>query len=167
MRGLKLVQWLGAAVAVQLVVATGMAGLGSHSSSPETKVLGVTLAGANGGGGDSGNGKNNGSGNESKNILASGAVVDLFPGAVKDVPVLLRNRNNFDVVVIELRATVSDASASCAAANVHVDAFVGQRPVPKNGSATQTLVVRMHNDAPDACKSATWQLVYSGRAEKP
>ena len=148
-------QWLGAAVATQLVMAAGMAGFGIDSPSPDVKVLGVSIAK---------DAKDNG--NDKRTILASGEVEGLYPGALKDVPVLLENPNNFDVVVTELAAGVAHASPSCRAGNVDVDDFAGRRLVPKNGTAVQTLVVRMHNDAPDDCKNTTWQLTYSGRAEK-
>jgi hypothetical protein len=165
MRGLQPIRWLSGAIAVQFVVAAAMAGLGPSSPAPATKVLGISMDRA-GGTGDSGNGKNNGAGNDGKDIVAGGTVTGLFPGAVKDLPVLLRNQNNFDVVVTELRATPADASSLCTAANIRVEAFVGQQSVPKNSTATRALVVRMSNDAPNECKNVEWQLAYSGRAAK-
>lgn len=159
MRSLTMFQWLGAAVTTQLVVAAGVTGFGSIESSPDdTKVLGVSVA--------KDAAKNKQNGEDKKDLLAEGMVEGLYPGAVLDVPITLRNPNNFDVVVSELAAGVAHASTACGAVHVDVDDFVGRRFVPANGSAVQPLVVRMHNDAPDACKNATWNLRFSGRAEK-
>lgn len=159
MRGFKFFHWLGAATAAQAVVAAAAMGLVSHSPQ-EPRVLGVTEKSAGG------NGKDKGTGNDKQVVLASGTVEGLFPGAVKDLPVLLENRNNFDVVVTELAAGIAHAAPGCTAGNIDVDDFTGRRLVPGNGTATQMLVIRMGNDAPDSCKSVTWQLTYSGRAQK-
>lgn len=158
MRGATLVHWLAAATAVQLSAA-GVIGLTSEPPR-DPQVLGVSVAKAD---------KpkdNNGTGDDKQVILASGTVVGLFPGAVKDLPVLLENRNNFDVAVTRLSAGVVDAAPGCDAANIRVEDFTGRRTVPGNGSATQALVIRMRNDAPNECKDVVWQMTYSGQAEK-
>jgi hypothetical protein len=157
MRSLTIFQWLGTAITTQLVVAAGVTGFGldPSNSSSTAKVLGVSTARES---------KDNGA--DKKAILASGTVPGLYPGATLELPVLLENRNNFDVVVVELAASVAHASSSCRAGNVEIDDFTGRRLVPENGTAVQTMVVRMHHDAPDACKSVEWQVTYSGRAEK-
>lgn len=159
MRGLTFLQWLGAATAAQLVVAAGVMGLGSDAPK-EARVLGITEKA------ESKKDKDKENGNDKRVILASGTAADLFPGATKDLPVLLENPNNFDVVVTDLFAGVAHASAACSAANIDVDDFSGRRLVPGNGAATETLVIRMRNDAPDTCKNVVWDLTYSGRAEK-
>lgn len=158
MGGLTLVRWLGAVVAVQATVATAMTfGPPSpSSSSSESKVLGVTVSG-----------KDKVNGNDKKTILAGGTVPGLYPGAVAELPVLLENPNNFDVVVTDIRVTVTQVSVACPAANLRVEDFAGSRLVPRDGNATQALVARMRNDAPNECKNAEWRLDFDGRAEKP
>lgn len=159
MRGFKFVHWLGGAVAAQLVVAAGVMGLASDDSK-EPKVLGVSIVNKDK------IKENNGAGDDKQVVLASGTIGGLYPGAVKDLPVVLENRNNFDVVVTELSAGIAHAAPGCTAGNIDVDDFGGRRLVPGNDTATQMLVIRMGNDAPDSCKNVTWQLTYSGRAEK-
>lgn len=157
MRSLTFAQWMGAAISTQVAVAAGMAGFGIDSPPAEVKVLGTSV---------SKSAVKDSSLIDKKVILASGTVEGLYPGAALDLPVLLENPNNFDVVVTELSVGVAHASSSCRAVNVDAEDFAGRRLVPKNGTAVQSIVVHMHHDAPDVCKNAEWQLTYSGRAEK-
>lgn len=158
-------QWLVAAAAVQMTVATAATLNHAPSSSDNTKVLGVS-AEKTGSGGDSGKGKNQGTGNDGKDIVATGSVTGLFPGAALDLVLTLRNENNFPVDVTSIIVTAANASASCSASVLSIEEFHGVRHIEKNSTATQAVVARMHNDAPNSCKDQEWALTYFGTAVK-
>lgn len=158
-------QWLWAAAAVQLAVAGTAGVVYSPSSSDSTKVLGVS-AEKQGSGGDSGQGKNQGTGNDGKDVVATGSLVGLFPGAQLPLVLTLRNDNNFPVEVTSIVVTPANASSSCTASLLRIDEFHGVRPIARNSTATETVLARLHNDAPDSCKNQQWDLAYFGTAVK-
>lgn len=102
-----------------------------------------------------------------KQVVATGEVGGLHPGAVRNLVVTLRNDNNFWVDVTDIVVGVRSTTPGCAGSVVRVDEFHGSRLVDANSSATQTLAARMHNDAPDSCKDASFALTYTGTAVKP
>jgi hypothetical protein len=154
-----------AAASVVVVAVIGVIALTTfdHPASPksdEAAVLGFTLVR---------NEDNNGNakGLLKKQVVATGEVNGLHPGAVRNLVVTLRNDNNFWVDVTDIVVGVRSSTPGCNATVVRVDEFHGSRWVDANSSATQTLVARTHNDAPDSCKNSSFSLAFTGTAVKP
>jgi hypothetical protein len=93
------------------------------------------------------------------------AANDLYPGAVKDTFVTVSNPNAYPVEVTSIGAGSSLVVGDCAADTVRTDAAAPSEPatalsrsdesstvIAAGGSGTYQLVVRMSNDAADACK---------------
>ena len=158
-------QWLVAAAAVQMTVATAATLNHSPSSSDEAKVLGVTSSRTSGSG-DSGQGKNQGKGNDGKDVVATGSIQGLYPGGALPLVLTLANDNNFPVDVTSIVVTPAAASAACSASMLRIDEFHGVLQIEKSSTATQALTARLHSDAPDACKNQQWALTYFGTAVK-
>jgi hypothetical protein len=123
-------------------------------------------AGTGGGSGDSGNGKNNGAGNDKKDYTISGTATGLYPGAARPLVLTFTNATTYANSVATFGVSVTPPNPACTAANVRVDALPPNVVVPANGSTTRTVLVRMSNDSPNACKDATFGLTYSGTAVK-
>jgi hypothetical protein len=131
---------------VAVVAAAGWAVSTRWSGTPQTRVLGTTY--------------------KNKDFTMSGSVAGLYPGAVKPLPVTLTNESNFPIRVTVAPVTVEDANTGCTADNIRVTVPAGATEVPKNGTATVALTVRMRNSPPNACKNATFPLTYTGTATK-
>lgn len=102
-------------------------------------------------------------------ISADGLVAanDLYPGAVKATKVVIKNDNAYPIVVTKINAGSSQAVSGCPADSVRTDALGdGTAALSKVGGGTQItgnggtgiyeLVLLMHNNAIDACKSKTF-----------
>jgi hypothetical protein len=116
----------------------------------------IAAAGGNGGGSAAPN----------KDFRIVGSVRELVPGIRRSLPLTVSNDNNFEVQLSKLDVKASDGNASCGAGWLSITPFVGPVAVPANGSTTVTLQVGLGSSAPDACKRATFALVYSGTAVK-
>lgn len=149
------------AVATAAAAVAGFGGVAlmtfEHESVGDAAVLGVSM------------GRNDGEPNglAKKQVVASGAVEGLHPGAVRPLVVRLRNENNFPVAVTDLVVSVRSQTAGCDSGVIQVEEFHGSHLVARNGSGSLTVAARMHNDAPDACKRASFALTYSGVVVKP
>ena len=99
-------------------------------------------------------------------VSVSGSVTGLFPGAHKALAVIVKNTTHVAIRVTRLSATVGNASATCAGANLSVGSFNGSRRVPASGSATITLPVTMSHAAGDACQGVHFPLHYSATATR-
>lgn len=94
------------------------------------------------------------------------AANDLYPGAVKSTFVTITNDNDYPIEVTKIRAGSSRASGACAVDSVRTDekANAGNAIAQTNastliapdGTGTYELVLRMHNDASNDCKSASF-----------
>jgi hypothetical protein len=96
-------------------------------------------------------------------LVVRGHVRGLYPGARKRIRVVVRNRANMVVLLDGLYVRVTDASASCAAANVRVRRFRGSKPIPAGGHRRFRLRVRMRASAPNACQGARFPLMFTTR----
>jgi hypothetical protein len=163
-RRARFLKWL----AVALVACGAVTGIrfgvfGGHGR-PATAVLGTQLAATN-----SSNNNGNGNGNDPKSFTIGGSVSGLFPGAAKNLPVLITNQNNQDIKVtgIQINVTGSDKSG-CNAGNLSTSNYTGPAfIVLKNSSRTIWLPVSMIHNASNTCQGATFTLQYSGTAVKP
>jgi hypothetical protein len=106
------------------------------------------------------------SGDNDLAAVALDAVNNLYPGAVKATQVTVKNDNAYPIEVLQIHAGASRAVDSCAADTVRTDVLgTGSAAVTKvgggtliapAGTGTYELVLRMNNDAADACKSKTF-----------
>jgi hypothetical protein len=159
-RRVRLLRWL----VVALVACGAVAGIrysvGGRGSAA-TAVLGANLAASNGNG--------NGNSNDPKSFSISGSVSGLYPGATKNLPVLITNQNNQDIKVTSVHISVTGSDMSgCGAGNLSATDYSGPAfIVAKDSSLTINLPVTMIHNAANSCQGATFALNYSGTAVKP
>ena len=146
------------------VAGAALLGLVGQPSGLATRVLGQRIV-ANGGGTGTAPGQVKDNGSDKKDYTISGSATGLYPGAAKPLPLTFANQNNFPIKVDTFSVAISAPSASCAASNIRVDPLPSV-VIPANGTTTQTVLVRMSNDSPNACKNATFGLTYTGTAVK-
>lgn len=112
------------------------------------------------------------SGDNDLSAVAVDAVNDLYPGAVKATQVTVKNDNAYPIEVLQIHAGSSRLVGTCAADSVRTDALGdGTAAVTKVGSGTviaagatgtYELVLRMNNNAADACKSQSFVIGEGG-----
>lgn len=98
-----------------------------------------------------------------------GSVAGLYPGIEGNLVLTVSNPHNFEIVVTEVTADVSeptgpDDDGTCRASHVQVDHFVGSAHIPPKGTAEIDLDITMLHTTPDACQGAQWGLTYAGSA---
>ncbi|MEQ0560159.1 hypothetical protein ABJI51_13810 [Amycolatopsis sp. NEAU-NG30] len=103
-----------------------------------------------------------------------GRATALYPGATGTRWIRLANAENFPIRVQTVTAVVGkplDGAGrgvpACPSSSVRVDALATPVTVPGNGTADVALTTHMLPGAPDACRSVTFPLAYSGTAVKP
>ena len=98
----------------------------------------------------------------------SGSVDGLYPGVTRMMVLTLSNRPNAGKLVVTTVdvTSVSVDKEGCSPALVVSDGWSGRKSIPKNGTATIAVPVRMRAEAPDACQGATFTLEYTGTGER-
>jgi hypothetical protein len=103
-----------------------------------------------------------------------GRATALFPGATGNRWIRLANAENFPILVQTVTAAVGKPVDSrgrpvpaCPASSVRVDALTTPVTVPGSGTADVALTTHMLPGTPDACRSLTFPLTYTGTAVKP
>ncbi|WP_086853627.1 hypothetical protein [Amycolatopsis kentuckyensis] len=117
----------------------------------------------------------NGSGIKQLGIAdVPGRATALVPGATGTRWIRLANADNFPILVQTVTAAVGKpvdsrgrAVPGCPASSVRVDALGRPVTVPGNGTADVALTTHMLPGTPDACRSVTFPLTYTGTAVKP
>ncbi|QKV72951.1 hypothetical protein [Amycolatopsis sp. Hca4] len=117
----------------------------------------------------------NGNGSKQFGIAdVPGRATALVPGATGNRWIRLANTENFPILVQTVTAAVGKPNDSrgrpvpaCPASSVQVDALPRPVTVPANGTADVALTTRMLPGTPDACRSVTFPLTYTGTAVKP
>jgi len=160
-RRVRLLRWLVIALVASASFAVIRSGVEGKNGAA-TAVLGTELTASN---------TSNGNGNNSdpKSFSISGSVTGLYPGATKNLPVLISNQNNQDIKVTSLHISVTGSDRSgCGSSNLSTTDYSGPAfVVPKLSSQTINLPVSMTHGASDSCQGATFTLQYSGTAVKP
>jgi threonine/homoserine/homoserine lactone efflux protein len=95
----------------------------------------------------------------------AGSVVGLYPGVALPLVLTVTNPKAVSITVTSIRTVVSEASALCLSANVHVTTFTGALLVPAKGKAATTVEVHMAHKATNACQGAVFPFQYHGLAE--
>jgi hypothetical protein len=90
----------------------------------------------------------------------------LYPGASKQLVLVVSNPQHFAIVVTSIQTTVGNASQTCSGSYLSVGAFSGQLQVADGGQASVTVTVTLSHAAPDACQGAIFPLTYHGSAVK-
>lgn len=160
-RALHLPHWLLAGSAVS----AALLGLVGQPGSLATQILGQQST-AKGAGTSTAPGQDKTNGSDKKDYRISGSVSGLYPGAVRPLALTFSNDNNFPIKVDTFSVAISAPSASCTASNIRVDPLPSDVVMPANGTTTQTVLVRMSNNSPNACKNSTFGLTYTGTAVK-
>lgn len=101
-----------------------------------------------------------------RDFTVSGEVRGLYPGAQRELLLIVGNPHNFDIRVTSLTVRVGNAGPGCGGANVVVTDFTGTLVVPGNATAEQPVPVAMVADPPDACRDASFPLTFGGSAAK-
>ncbi|MGW3999122.1 hypothetical protein [Amycolatopsis sp. NPDC004772] len=103
-----------------------------------------------------------------------GRATALVPGATGTRWIRLANAENFPILVQTVTAAVGKPVDSrgrpvpaCPATSVQVDPLARPVPVPRDGTADVALTTRMLPGTPEACRSLTFPLTYTGTAVKP
>lgn len=105
-----------------------------------------------------------------KGFTIQGFVVDLYPGAQKSLTLQFSNPNTVEIRVTDVSVVVSSTSkAGCPTTDVVPTNFsvkTGKEgvAVPKNGTSTMSLPIRMVQTSNNACSGARFFLSYSGTA---
>jgi hypothetical protein len=94
----------------------------------------------------------------------AGRIAGLIPGHRTSMPVTVRNRYGFPIVVTRVGATVSSRRVGCPARNLAVRPWVGRRRIAPGATRRVTLEVTLRRAAPVACAGARFPLNYTGRA---
>jgi hypothetical protein len=96
----------------------------------------------------------------------AGDIGGLYPGASRQLVLVVSNPQHFSIVVTSIQTVVGNASTSCSGSFLSVGTFAGQLQVPGNGHASVTVAVTLSHAAPDACQGAVFPLTYHGSAVK-
>ena len=96
-----------------------------------------------------------------RTVVVHGRVRGLFPGARKQMRVVLRNTTPETVRLTGITAVVANASPTCRARNVSVRGFVGSRTIPALASIRVPLRSRMRPKAPNACQGARFPVRFT------
>jgi hypothetical protein len=94
-----------------------------------------------------------------------GRVQGLYPGARRELPLMVVNRTGNPMRVTAIRVRVGDANAGCASATLVPTSFRGSMRVPAGSIRRLRLPIRMRVSAPDACQGASYPLAFIGRRE--
>lgn len=94
----------------------------------------------------------------------SGEVEGLYPGVEAILEVRVTNPHPFVIEVNSVTVAVRDANSRCPGSMLTVEGSSESVEVPPEGTVIIPLTVEMDVDAPDACQSATWPLVFMGAA---
>jgi hypothetical protein len=92
----------------------------------------------------------------------SGRVQGLFPGASKQMRVIVRNPTRAVIVLMRVRARAQDVPG-CPGAHVRIHPFRGNRPVPPGGRIVIRMWVRLSPTAPDTCQGARLPVRFRAR----
>jgi hypothetical protein len=100
-------------------------------------------------------------------IRVHGKVRGLYPGAVKQMRVRVRNRFPERVRLVSVRGWDSSANATCTKAYVRATRFQGRVPIKPGKRVTIRMRVAMRADAPDSCQGAQFPIRFRARVTKP
>jgi hypothetical protein len=92
----------------------------------------------------------------------SGRVRGLFPGASKQMRVIVRNPTLVRIVLMRVRARALGIPG-CPGSHVRIRPFHGWHPVPPQGRTVIRMRVRLSASAPDACQGTRSPVRYRAR----
>jgi hypothetical protein len=92
----------------------------------------------------------------------SGRVRGLFPGASKQMRVIVRNPTLVRIVLMRVRARAQDVPG-CPGSYVRIRPYRGTRPVPPRGRIVIRMRVRLSPVTPDTCQRARLPIRFRAR----
>ena len=95
-----------------------------------------------------------------------GHVGGLYPGARKQLSLVVHNRSARVIHVRSITTRVRDARRGCKGRNVRVGRYTGRLRVGPRGWRRVPVQIRMLRAAPDACKKAVFRLEFHGTATR-
>lgn len=93
--------------------------------------------------------------------VVHGHVSGLYPGARKQMRIVVRNPQTFPVRVTQVTARVSNASSTCRSRNVRIVRFTGSRAIAGHGRIRISLSSRMRRKAPNACQGLRFPVTFT------
>lgn len=99
-------------------------------------------------------------------LRVTGSVVGLFPGVTKRLPVRIRNRRAFAVVVRSISVRVGAGRRGCPGRVVRVRPFRGRLVVAARKQRVVALPITMVRTAPQACRGARFALRFRAVARR-
>jgi hypothetical protein len=96
-----------------------------------------------------------------------GRVAGLYPGAMKQMRVRIRNPHPFPIRVRTLKVRALDASVGCRASTLRIARAKVKEPVPAGRTLKVRVPVRMRRAAPSACMGARYPIRFSATAVRP
>jgi hypothetical protein len=123
---------------------------------------------------NNGNGVGNGKGNDKKDLVVSGSVTGLYPGATRPLSLNVTNDNNFSVRLYQLTADVgrpvttgtSTLKAFCRGTAVTIVLPTLPVTIPEGGG-TLSATAQMDTASTNDCRNATFPITYTGKVDKP
>jgi len=102
----------------------------------------------------------------SSDLVVTGSIKGLYPGARKRLQLKVRNRLTVRMKLTSLTVRVRDGRWNCRGANVRVGRFRGRLLLPPRTQRAVNLVVSMPKTAPDPCQGAVFRLFFRARAAR-
>ena len=90
----------------------------------------------------------------------------LYPGARKQLSLVVHNRTAGVIHIRSITTRVRDARRGCKGTNVRVGRYAGRLRVGPRGWRRVSVPIRMLRSAPDACKKAVFRLKFRGAATR-
>lgn len=94
-------------------------------------------------------------------LRVTGGLRSLYPGARRQLPLVVWNNRGFRIRVVSLTVSVENARRGCGRNYLRVGRFDGPLVVAPHGFRSTTLPVTMLRSAPDACKRAVFPLRFT------
>ena len=104
--------------------------------------------------------------NAHRHFVVSGRVEGLRPGATRPLALTVENPNSVPIRVTSITVAAGAAGPGCPGSSLVLPRWTGSLAVPKRGTASLSVDVRLLGGAPDACQGAVWPLTYGGTAVK-
>ena len=108
----------------------------------------------------------NANANGHRDFVVSGRVEGLRPGGTRPLALTVENPNSVAIRVTSITVAAGAARPGCPGSSLVVPRWTGSLAVPRRGTASVSVDVRLPGSAPDACQGAVWPLTYGGTAVK-
>jgi hypothetical protein len=101
-----------------------------------------------------------------KALSVKGSAKRLYPGGTVKLPLTIRNRTRYSLLLSRVRVTVRNARAGCKRKYLKVAKFKTRTRIPKGRSKKVKVKLTLSRAAPDACQAARFPLTYRVSARR-